>query len=68
MMLQLNPQLPVFVDGMGAGYAFALIDYSQDHNLHFVVALNNGGDVWIVPNDKVKAIKNYSLFIRVLVN
>lgn len=28
---QLDPQLPVTVGGKGAGYAFAVIDYGQEH-------------------------------------
>lgn len=61
MMLQLNPQIPVFVPGKGEGYAIALIDYSQDHDLHFVIGFDSTGDIWVVPNKDVKLIKNYSL-------
>ena len=30
---QLDPPLPVHVIDKGAGYAFAVIDYGQEHNL-----------------------------------
>ena len=37
---QLNPTLPVTVEGKGKGYAFAVIDYGQEHHLIWVVALD----------------------------
>ena len=42
-MLQLNPMLPIIriSDGM-LGYAFLVIDYSQEHDLLFSCAMNNG--------------------------
>jgi hypothetical protein len=61
MIVQLNPQLPVFIEGKGTGYAFAMIDYSQDHYLHFVIAMDDSGEIWTVPNNKVKMQFNYSL-------
>ena len=39
---QLNPAVPVRVEGKGQGYAFAVIDYGQEHNLIWVVALVMG--------------------------
>lgn len=60
-MLQLNPMLPVYVEGFGTGYAFAMIDYSQEHYAHFAVALDSDGSIWIVDNRKVKFQKNFSL-------
>lgn len=65
-MLQLNPQLPVVVktkDGKNwvKAYAFMAIDYSQEHELHFVVALNSTGEIWVVPNDEIRFANNWSL-------
>ncbi len=60
MIVQLNPQIPLWTE-KGTGYAIAIIDYSQDHHLHFVVALDDGGEIWVMPNHKVRSIKNYSL-------
>lgn len=60
-MLQLDPMLPVDVVGKGKGFAFALIDYSQEHHLMFVVALDDSGEIWCVPNMLVRAQKNMSL-------
>lgn len=61
MILQLNPQIPVYVVGKGKGYALALMDYSQDHSLLWLVAMNDTGEMWCVPNEKVRAQWNYSL-------
>ena len=43
MMLQLNPTMPIIrvSDGM-KGYAFIVIDYSQEHDLLYVCAMDNG--------------------------
>lgn len=52
--------LPCFTD-KGTGYAFLVIDYSQEHFLHFAIALDEDGSVWILDNTKVKFQKNVSL-------
>lgn len=39
-LTQLNPTIPVYVLGKGAGYAVAVIDYGQEHNLIWVTAIN----------------------------
>jgi hypothetical protein len=38
---QLIPALPVTVEEKGAGYAVAVIDYGQEHNLIWVVERRN---------------------------
>jgi hypothetical protein len=45
-MIQLNPTLPIIriSDGM-KGYAFLVIDYSQEHDLLFTCAMDNG-EIW----------------------
>jgi len=58
---QLDPQLPVTVEGKGAGYAFAVIDYGQEHNLIWVVALNDSGEIWCSPNPKVRLCTNWTM-------
>jgi hypothetical protein len=50
---QLNPCLPVTVEGKGKGSAFAVIDYGQEHNLIWVVALDDSGEIWCSPNPRV---------------
>jgi len=60
-MLQLNPTIPIIriSDGM-KGYAFMVIDYSQEHNLLFVCALDNG-EILALGNKELRMQKNISL-------
>jgi len=46
-------------DGM-EGYAFLVIDYSQEHNLLFTCAMDNG-EVWTLLNSEIRVQKNISL-------
>ena len=61
MMLQLNPTLPIArnLDNM-KGYAIAIIDYSQEHDLLFVCAMDNG-EIWTYNNKDIKIQNNISL-------
>ena len=61
MMLQLNPMIPIYrvSDGM-EGYAFLVIDYSQEHNLLFTCAMDNG-EIWTLNNKEIRFCKNISL-------
>lgn len=61
MFTQLNPAIPVHVIGKGSGQAIAVIDYSQDHNLIWVTALDDGGEIWCAPNPLVRLAKNWTL-------
>ena len=58
---QLDPPLPVHVLDKGAGYAFAVIDYGQEHNLIWVTAINETGEIWCAPNPKVRMQANWTL-------
>jgi hypothetical protein len=60
-MLQLNPTLPIVrvSDGM-KGYAFLVIDYSQEHDLLFTCAMDNG-EIWTLSNKDLKVTHNISL-------
>jgi hypothetical protein len=60
-MLQLNPTLPIIrvSDGM-KGYAFLVIDYSQEHDLLFVCAMDNG-EIWTLNNKAIRVQANISL-------
>lgn len=61
MIMQLNPVIPVFVVSKNiAGYAFAMIDYSQEHNTLYVCGLDNG-EVWTAPQSDIRMQKNWSL-------
>lgn len=61
MILQLNPMIPIYrmSDKMG-GYAFLVIDYSQEHNLLFTCAMDNG-EIWTLLNSEIRFQKNISL-------
>jgi hypothetical protein len=60
-MLQLNPMLPIYrISDDMEGYAFCIIDYSQEHNLLFVCAMNNG-EIWTLSNQDIRFCKNISL-------
>lgn len=60
MFYQLNPTIPVRCS-RGEGYAVAVIDYSQEHHLLWVVALNPTGEVWCLANPEVTLQVNYSM-------
>ncbi|RYG37152.1 MAG: hypothetical protein EON93_04060 [Burkholderiales bacterium] len=58
---QLNPTIPVTVIGKGDGYAFAVIDYGQEHNLIWVTAINETAEVWCAPNPMVRMKGNWTM-------
>jgi hypothetical protein len=60
-LTQLDPHLPVHVEGKGTGYAFAVIDYGQDHNLVWVTAIDATGEIWCAPNPKVRVQANWTM-------
>jgi hypothetical protein len=61
MMLQLNPQIPIIRKSDSLkGFAFLIIDYSQDHYLLFCCAMENG-EIWIIPNNELLMQENISL-------
>lgn len=60
MILQLNPQIPVICP-KGNGYAFAMIDYSQEHDILFVIAIDETGEIWTYKNSEVRFQKNISM-------
>lgn len=61
MILQLNPTLPIIrvSDGI-KGYAFLIIDYSQEHDLYFTCALDNG-EIWTMNNKDIRVQENITL-------
>ena len=58
---QLNPTLPVSVEDKGKGSAIAVIDYGEEHNLIWVVALDDSGEIWCSPNPKVRLRTNWTM-------
>ena len=61
MFTQLNPTIPLHVLGKGDGYAIGMIDYGQEHNLIWVTAIDETGEIWCAPNHKVRLGKNWSM-------
>lgn len=59
-MLQLNPPIPVYTP-KGKGWAHVLIDYSQEHDLLWVVFLDETGECWTLPNRDIRIQSNRSL-------
>ena len=61
MITQLNPTIPIMriSDGM-KGYAFLVIDYSQEHNLLFTCAMDDG-EICTLSNQDIRIQKNISL-------
>ena len=58
---QLDPPIPLHVLDKGTGYAFAVIDYGQEFDLLWVVALDDSGEIWCAPNPKVRMQGNWSM-------
>jgi hypothetical protein len=61
MFTQLNPTIPVYVQDKGDGYAIAVIDYGQEHNLIWVTAITESGELWCAPNPKVRICQNWTM-------
>lgn len=60
MILQLSPTIPVTTP-KGPGLAWFLIDYSEEHHLMWVVALDENGEIWTFNNKDVRAQKNITM-------
>jgi hypothetical protein len=51
----------VSVEGKGSGFAFAVIDYGQEHHLIWGVAIDGTGEIWSAPNPKVRMRSNWTM-------
>lgn len=60
-LTQLSPPLPLHVLERGKGQAMAVIDYGPEFDLLWVVAMDDGGEIWCVPNPQVRMQANWSL-------
>lgn len=60
MLTQLNPPLPL-VTPKGSGFAHMVIDYSQEHDLIWVVFIDSTGECWSFKNSEVRMGTNISL-------
>ncbi len=59
-MLQLNPSIPVETP-KGKGQAVILIDYSAEHDLYWVVFLDESRECWTFNNKDIRIQENYTL-------
>ena len=57
MFTQLNPMIPM-VTPRGHGWAIGVIDRSQEHPIEFVVAQDDGGQVWVWTQKDVRVSLN----------
>lgn len=60
MFYQLNTPIPLDTP-KGSGVAWAVIDYSPEHNLMWVVAIDATREIWTFQNHQVRAQKNITL-------
>jgi len=58
---QLDPTLPMTVEGKGPGYAIAVIDYGPEHHLIWVVAIDATGEIWSAANPSVRMQSNWTM-------
>ena len=59
MLTRLEPPIPLNTV-KGSGYAFAVIDYSFESDLIWVVALDESREIWCVPNAEVRMQQNWT--------
>lgn len=57
---QLQSPIPLFVLGKGKGMAMAVIDYGPEHNLIWVTAIDDTGEIWCAPNSLVRMQANWT--------
>lgn len=65
-ILQLNPPLPLMTP-KGEGLAHIVIDCGIEHNLQWVVFINDTGECWTYQNPEIRACKNIT-YGRVMKN
>jgi hypothetical protein len=60
MIQQLNPTIPV-ITPKGKGFAHLVIDYSQEHDLMWVVFINKTGECWTYSNKDIRLDENITI-------
>ena len=60
MFYQLRPSIPLR-SPKASGEAIAVIDYSKEDDLLWVIVDDETGQIWTVPNGEVRSYKNYSI-------
>jgi hypothetical protein len=57
MILQLNPVIPLETP-KGKGFAHFILDYSQEHEMIWVVFIDSTGECWSFRNPEIRLQKN----------
>lgn len=60
MFTELRASIPVSTP-YGNGFAFAVIDYSQEHHLIWIVALDESGEIRAVANPDIRVRPNETM-------
>ncbi len=60
MILRLDPSIPVQTP-LGKARAFIMLDYSEDHNLMWVCAIDATGAIWTFSNPEIRIQSNQTL-------
>jgi hypothetical protein len=60
MLTQLDPPIPV-VTPKGKGLAHVLIDYGAEHDLIWIVFLDENGECWSYPNKDIRGQINVTM-------
>lgn len=60
MIVQLNPPIPLTTP-RGKGLALLVIDPGIEHHLQWVVALDEGGEIWTYQNPLVRVQANETM-------
>lgn len=63
MILQLEPPLP-FKTTKGDGWAHFMIDYGMEHDILWVVFMDETGECWSIRNPDVRLDPNWSINAR----
>lgn len=59
-MIRIDPPLPLETP-KGKGLAYFVIDYGIDHDLLWVVFLNENRECWTFKNSEIKIVENFSI-------
>jgi len=59
-IIQLNPSIPVLTP-KGIGECLAWFDYGKEDHLLWLVALDDTGECWLLPNPDILLLNNPSL-------
>jgi hypothetical protein len=60
MFTQLAPPIAMTCP-KGEGYAIGIIDYSQEHHLVWVIAIDATGEIWSFSNPHVRMQQNITM-------